>query len=221
LSGASHRCCRAAAIAGSRYYSGQSIFTPKNLSIRPPDPRDRPYAGWLYIGASLLQQTDHRMLENLELDAGVVGPGSLAKQVQNDFHQFIGVAQARGWSSQLQNEPGVMLSYERLWRVALPLVGDKNQGIDIVPQLGATAGNIMTYGEIGGLLRLGKGCRPITARSIFARLCPAPTISTPRLSAAITGSISLSAPRAAPSGTTSFSTATPFATAPRSRKKIS
>ncbi len=136
---------------------GQSIFTPKNLSIRPPDPRDRPYAGWLYIGASLLQQTDHRMLENLELDAGVVGPGSLAKQVQNDFHQFIGVAQARGWSSQLQNEPGVMLSYERLWRVALPLVGDKNQGIDIVPQLGATAGNIMTYGEIGGLLRLGKG----------------------------------------------------------------
>ncbi len=136
-------------------FLGQSIFTPKNVSIRPPDPHDRPYAGWLYIGASLLQDTDRQMLENLEFDAGIVGPGSLAKQVQNDFHQFIGVAQARGWSSQLQNEPGIMLSYERLWRV--PLTGDSNNGIDIVPQLGATAGNIMTYGDIGGLLRIGKG----------------------------------------------------------------
>ena len=136
-------------------FLGQSIFTPKNLSVKPPDPQDRPYAGWLYVGASLLQDTDRRMLENLELDAGVVGPGSLAKQVQNDFHQFIGVAQAKGWSSQLQNEPGIMLTYERLWR--LPLTGNPNDGIDIVPQLGATAGNVMTYGEIGGLLRIGKG----------------------------------------------------------------
>jgi lipid A 3-O-deacylase len=136
-------------------FLGQSIFTPKDLSAIPPDPRDRPYAGWLYAGASLLQDTDRRRLENLELDAGIVGPGSLAKQVQNDFHQFIGIAQANGWSSQLQNEPGVMLTYERLWR--LPLAGDPNNGIDIVPQLGATAGNIMTYGEAGALLRLGKG----------------------------------------------------------------
>ncbi len=137
------------------FFLGQSIFTPKNLSIRPPDPHDRPYAGWLYLGASLLQDTDRQMLENLELDAGIVGPGSLAKQVQNDFHQFIGVGQAKGWSSQLQNEPGIMLSYKRLWR--LPLAGDPNNGIDLVPQLGATAGNIMTYGDVGGLLRIGKG----------------------------------------------------------------
>jgi len=136
-------------------FIGQSIFTPKNLSLRPPDPRDRPYAGWLYIGASLLQETDRWMLENLELDAGIVGPGSLAKQVQNDFHQFIGISRAQGWSNQLQNEPGIMLSYERLWR--LPLAGDPNNGIDVVPQLGVTAGNIMAYGDVGGLLRIGKG----------------------------------------------------------------
>src|SRR5882762_3290940 len=136
-------------------FIGQSIFTPKNLSLRPPDPRDRPYAGWLYIGASLLQETDRRMLENIELDAGIVGAGSLAKHVQNDFHQFIGIARAQGWSNQLQNEPGIMLSYERLWR--LPLAGDPNNGIDVVPQLGVTAGNIMAYGDVGGLLRIGKG----------------------------------------------------------------
>jgi hypothetical protein len=75
--------------------------------------------------------------------------------VQNDFHQFIGVPQAKGWSSQLQQEFGVVLSYERLWR--LPLVGDNRFGVDIVPQLGASVGNIFTYGETGVLLRIGRG----------------------------------------------------------------
>src|SRR5438067_8324631 len=83
-------------------FLGQSIFTPKNTQIRPPDPRDRPYAGWLYFGASLLQETNGGMLENFEIELGTVGPGALAEQVQNDFHQFIGTATAKGWSSQLQ-----------------------------------------------------------------------------------------------------------------------
>ncbi len=132
---------------------GQSIFTPKNLTLRPPDPTDRPYGGWMYVGSSLLQETNRNMLENLEIDAGVVGPGALGKQVQNDFHQLIGDAQAQGWSNQIQNEPGVMLSYERLWR--LPLVSLGGVSSDLVPQLGATLGNVFTYGEIGALFRIG------------------------------------------------------------------
>ncbi len=144
----------------ARRYSvflGQSIFTPKDLTLSPPDPRDRPYAGWLYVGTSLLQETNRNMLENFEIDVGIVGPGALARQTQNDFHQFIGVDQAQGWSHDLQTEPGGMLTYERLWRVSL--LGDRDNGVDIVPQLGATAGNVMTYGEAGALLRIGKNLR--------------------------------------------------------------
>src|SRR5260370_1351909 len=48
-----------------------------------------------------------------------------------------------------------MLSYERLWR--LPLVGDNHLGADVIPQAGATAGNIFTYADAGALLRIGKG----------------------------------------------------------------
>jgi lipid A 3-O-deacylase len=141
----------------SRRYSlilGQSVFTPKNLTLTQPSSHDRPYGGWLYGGVSLLQESNRDMLENFELDLGIVGPGALGKQVQNDFHQFIGIAQAKGWRDQIQNEPGVMLSYERLWRI--PLIGDGNNGVDIIPQIGATAGNVFTYGDIGGLLRIGK-----------------------------------------------------------------
>ena len=135
-------------------FLGQSIFTPSNLTLRPPDPSDRPYGGWLYVGASLLQESNRHMLENLELDLGVVGPGALGRQVQNDFHQFIGIGQAKGWSHQIETEPGVMLTYERLWRIAI--AGDGNSGVDIVPQLGATVGNVFTYGEAGALLRIGR-----------------------------------------------------------------
>ena len=43
----------------------------------------------------------------LTLQLGVVGPGALGKEAQNDVHQFIGKDQAQGWSSELQNEPGI------------------------------------------------------------------------------------------------------------------
>ena len=134
-------------------FLGQSLFTPKNLQQKPPDPKDRPYGGWLYVGTSLLQDNNQRSLENLELDLGVVGPAALGKQTQNDFHQLIGVKQAQGWSSQIQYEPGIMVSYERAWR--LPLIGNTD-GIDVVPQAGGTAGNIFTYGDIGGMIRFGQ-----------------------------------------------------------------
>ncbi len=136
--------------------AGQSIFTPKNLSLKPPDPSDRPYAGWIYGGVSMLEEApDKRMLENFEIDFGMVGPGALGEFAQNTFHQFIGAEQAQGWSSQIQQEFGGMASYERFWR--LPLFGGNSFGVDVVPELGATVGNVFTYGDAGALLRIGRG----------------------------------------------------------------
>jgi hypothetical protein len=141
-------------------FTGQSIFTPKNVNIKPPDATDRPYAGWLYGGASLLQETDGSTLENLEIQLGVVGPGALGKQAQNNFHQFIDVHQAQGWSKQIQHEVGGVLTYERFWRlpIFIATVVDRGTetGVDFVPQVGGTGGNIFTYGEAGGMLRIGR-----------------------------------------------------------------
>jgi hypothetical protein len=74
---------------------GQSIFTPEDLTRTKLDPRDRPYAGWLYTGGRPLQEStlgsSGRMLENLELSIGIVGPAALGREAQNDVHQYIGV----------------------------------------------------------------------------------------------------------------------------------
>jgi lipid A 3-O-deacylase len=133
---------------------GQSMFTPEDTARDDPDPSDRPYAGWLYGGVGLIQDTDRRRLDHLELLAGVIGPSAGGKKVQNDYHQFIGVDDVRGWDEQLDDEPGLMISYERKWRLLQPIGG--GLAVDAIPELGVTVGNVMTYAAAGGMLRFGK-----------------------------------------------------------------
>ena len=142
----------------SRHYEiilGQSLFTPGDINDRNPDADDRPYAGWLFGGVGLIQDTDRRQFDHLELLAGVVGPAAGGRRTQNDWHQFIGIDEAKGWDHQLDNEPGIALSYERKWRLLAPISGDF--AVDALPELGATLGNVQTYAESGVMLRFGKG----------------------------------------------------------------
>jgi len=140
---------------------GQSIFTPANLRLNPPDPTDRPYAGWMFGGAGLYQETDRHSLDHVELLVGVVGPAALGEQVQNGFHTLIsGInsqVAAAGWGSQLKNEPGVVLSYEHKWRVDAPLGGGFS--VDFIPEVGGSLGNVFTYGEASAMLRFGQNLK--------------------------------------------------------------
>jgi hypothetical protein len=136
---------------------GQQIFTPANKSLEPPDPTDRPYAGWLYTGVSLLQDRGRRELSDLSATIGVVGPGAFGEQVQNSFHQTFGFGHANGWNHQLKNEPAVTVQYVRKWRLVADLAPARGLQADLVPELGGTVGNVFSYGEATALLRFGSG----------------------------------------------------------------
>ena len=131
---------------------GQSLFTPINRFLVPPDPHDRPYGAWLYAGVNLLQEDDGRSLEHLAIQMGVVGPDAQGEPVQNDVHLLIHVHPFYGWHYQIANEPAGDIAYDRSWRV--PLIGGRT-GVDWVPEAGGTVGNTFDYGEIGSLLRIG------------------------------------------------------------------
>lgn len=141
---------------------GQSIFTPENTATRAPQPNDRPYAAWLYAGASVHAETSRRVgerrldtLDSVELDLGVVGPQAYGKQVQNGFHDLIQVDRAMGWENQLKNEPAVALFFSRTWRPqAWEAAGLE---ADLLPQLGGSLGNVYTHAEGGLVLRFGQG----------------------------------------------------------------
>lgn len=132
---------------------GQNIYTPRDISARRPDPADRPYAGWTYAELAFVSKTPD-VSDSVCIQFGLIGPASLAEDTQRAVHRWIGSPQARGWDAQLANEPGVNLIYERRWRMfARSLV--RNLGVDLIPHSGLSLGNVQTYANAGGTVRLG------------------------------------------------------------------
>ncbi len=132
---------------------GQSMYTPSNIAIASLQPNDRPYAGWLYGSVGVISDTGYR-LDNLQLTLGVVGPASGAGETQKIVHDFIDYTHPQGWHNQLENEPGIMLEYERKWR-GLYEFSPFGWGVDITPSVGASLGNIFTHASVGTVVRFG------------------------------------------------------------------
>lgn len=133
----------------------QSIFTPRDLSRPMPDPKDRPYAGWLYGGFGLLQENGGDRVHDLELLLGVVGPSAIASNAQDVFHNVLGLHDAAGYDHQLADRAALQLSYTTLRRVALGAA--HGIGFDVVPEAGFAVGSVYRDLEAGALLRLGTG----------------------------------------------------------------
>jgi hypothetical protein len=135
--------------AGQRYATyelTQLQFTPSDLSRTVPDPRDRPYAGLLYLGlASHLRQKES--LQSLKLLAGIVGPASYAEGLQNATHHILAYNAANGWDHQLRNEPIINLLYEYRQRYHLT-PGTTAIGVELIPMGGVFLGNYLTQGEV-------------------------------------------------------------------------
>lgn len=132
---------------------GQSMYTPADIVSPVPDPRDRPYAGWLYGSAGVTSDTGYR-LDNLQLTLGVVGPASGAEKTQKFVHSAIDYNYPRGWDYQLRDEPGIALTYERKWR-SLYEFSPFGWGVDITPSIGGSVGNVFTHLATGAVLRIG------------------------------------------------------------------
>ncbi len=132
---------------------GQAMFTPRDRERTTLDPNDRPYAGWLYLGFGYNSRTDTSM-RTFELDLGIVGPQSYAKQSQDFIHDLRNIPKWQGWANQLPNEPGLQFTYERKRRF-LPPMRKTLPGLDVIPHYGATLGNVRTFLNAGAEFRVG------------------------------------------------------------------
>jgi hypothetical protein len=132
---------------------GQQMFTPQDIENPALLVDDRPYAGWTYAGIALHSNSES-LLDSFELDIGMVGPESYAREVQEKVHDLLDSAKPRGWDHQLNNEVGLVLVYERKWRIWQLGFGNTNI-VDLIPHLGMALGNVRTYANAGGEIRLG------------------------------------------------------------------
>jgi len=137
----------------TRYALGQDIFTPRNLSAVNPSTSDRPYAGFLYGSIGVTADSGVH-LDQLQVTLGVVGPASLAQDSQNFVHDIIKDRDALGWHYQLRDEVGVIINYERAWKVIQPqsVLGGT---FDIEPHYGFAVGNVYDYANAGAMARFG------------------------------------------------------------------
>ena len=136
---------------------GQQIYTPKDTQVRELQEGDRPYAGYLY-GLLALHAKRINRLDNLELAAGIIGPSSLAEQSQNEVHRIRSIDTAKGWDNQLKDEPALMLTWSRIWRVNAGALG--GWGWDVLPRVEVSAGTPYTRAGLGGEVRFGWNLPP-------------------------------------------------------------
>ena len=137
----------------TRYALGQDIFTPNNLHLADPPPGARPYAGFLY-GAFGLVDDNANDLDQLQITLGMVGPASLAEDTQKFVHAIIHGTNPQGWSTQLRDEPGLIIQYERSLKL-IPPQSVFGLFFDAEPHYGIAVGNIYDYVNVGGMARLG------------------------------------------------------------------
>ncbi|HMJ90639.1 MAG TPA: lipid A deacylase LpxR family protein [Candidatus Acidoferrum sp.] len=144
-------------VAKFGYTIGQSIYTPGDITNRMLQAKDRPYAGWLYIGAVLQRRgwSFGRKLtqEEFSVDAGVIGEWSLAEEAQTWVHESRNLDIPAGWRHELKNEPGLRFKYSRAVRLFEREA--EGFGFDVTPHLGTSLGNVDTSLRAGGMVRVG------------------------------------------------------------------
>ena len=133
---------------------GQLMFTPTDREATQVLENERPYAGWLYLGVGYHARSEKR-LHSAEINLGVIGPASLARESQNLIHRIRDIDLFQGWHNQLKNEPGIQLIYEEKLKHFKTEIDATQIEIDLISHWGGSLGNVATYLNGGAELRLG------------------------------------------------------------------
>jgi lipid A 3-O-deacylase len=146
--------------------AGQMIFNPRSGYRPDPGTQDRPFAGYLYLGAALswFHSDEHMLKASLQL--GTTGPSSLAQDGQELLHRTIGFYEPEGWDYQIKNEAAVNASvqYVRLLQRAA------NAKTDFSFEGYANAGTTFSGAGAGVLFRAGNMEQLFSSASYDARV---------------------------------------------------
>ena len=131
---------------------GQALYTPSDIKLPPEQiaPNDRPYAAWLYAGASKKIIEADGSSRQWGVDLGCLGPCAGGEWAQETTHRIFDQALPEGWAKQVRNEVGVVLSGEQTfspWHLA--------SGIVVTSVIRGRFGNIFT--DVSGALLLKAG----------------------------------------------------------------
>lgn len=132
---------------------GQIIQTPDDSSRSDLIKDDVPYVGALTLQNTWYAYNDDEF-RGFEIVMGVVGPASLAEQMQKMVHNWTGNDDPKGWDNQLDTELVVNLNYmrkQKVWRLGNPA----ELSFDTVISGNIGLGNLFTQASSGLEMRFG------------------------------------------------------------------
>lgn len=127
---------------------GQYIFNPQTVKAADPNVHDRPFSGYLFGQFSQSWFRTKESMLKYTVQAGVVGPSSRARQMQEFIHSTFGYKRVRGWEYQIRDAAALQLGAfysQKLYR------GDH---IDLNFKANAVAGTVFTGANAGFLTRI-------------------------------------------------------------------
>jgi len=162
------------------YALGQNMYTPQDISIAAPQPNDRPWAGHLYgsriASISYVEESlNAQRQDRIEVSLGIVGPASLAKELQTAWHKLDrDWVRPRGWDNQLRNEPILQLRYE----TALRWPREDGGHADFIARVRGNLGNGLTSLEAEVTGRIGWNLSGFGVSTIQPGFAPAAAAMT-------------------------------------------
>jgi lipid A 3-O-deacylase len=150
--------CSDARLLASQTNFGQLMYTPNDISIRAPQPWDRPWTGLLYYEQSwTLLSPGQRRLTILTTELGVTGRASLAEQSQKLVHRILDRDLPQGWDNQVGGSLAVLATAEQRTAseaLSARLWGDVQLNTAAYWRIGV--GNLQTYAAGGLAVVIGK-----------------------------------------------------------------
>jgi lipid A 3-O-deacylase len=124
------------------YTLGQSMYTPNDITKSEPQPQDRPWGAFLYVGVTA-HASKGGEFRATELKLGTTGPAAAGRQAQSEVHRWTGSNKPMGWHNQLKTRLGVQLSHTQVWHAFRDNSARNRVGFQY--GWGATVGSLRTY----------------------------------------------------------------------------
>jgi len=133
---------------------GQEIYSPKDRAATIPDPKDHPYAGYLYASFGDVKFDDDFSLAK-EIQIGATGDYSLGEKVQREYHRLINEIRPAGWETQIHDRFVMQFIGDVRKRFVIDGETGRGSGSDVIVRGFCGIGNLRGEASIGAELRAG------------------------------------------------------------------
>lgn len=127
----------------------QNIYTPETHTTHA-NRGEHPYAGSLTLGGAVMFETDF-FGQTSELQVGVMGKHSYAKEAQNNLHDLMGMETWDGWRYQVPSE--MIVQYSQRNDFNIPISSPYADGLVFTRM---DIGNMRLGAGLGAAFRIGK-----------------------------------------------------------------